>query len=556
MYSIFIFLNLLLFNVSIIPNWNLKKSAKNLLDTNTNTNTFTYTVTHRAMYKLEAELKKTITRNSENGAISHINELFINKTSYGNVQFENIESFYHTDSGKRLLCPIGKHDPINLDGMNEIVNSNTKNENWDLKCYNHNSANRYFFTFYFMNGANQVYDLVDASTYTKYEYLNIQSELYDFKLKNKEGDTESDSYPICALIKHDNKIQFVGTAYFLKESNNIGRDQDKYKALIDAKNMPKDNSSLIYNSTYKYPKTMPLIKKPNISSEDKDKDIEESQEETEVELTMNENVLDVYFGECIFEDALEVELGYNMDDILSFFSVDFYMHETQTSDILAGKNPMFNFQILFKVDVNEPLLNYLENECMNIELYSLRDNAQIALGEGKISLKELLKMGENVINSGKKIINSECDIFYKKNKNLKIATIHYQMRMIKPLSEALKWYYQQNKYNEEGDKYQESIKLSSGLNLNEYANIGKKAYEVKILITKAINLIIQGPPRRIAPYIYYEFYKNGGRYSKNGEGMNPIFEDMASYNEIMTQEFLDYITKNALNVYIFDSMNQ
>ena len=326
--------------------------------------------------------------------------------------------------------------------------------------------------------------------------------------------------------------------------------------LIDAKNMPKDNSSLIYNSTYKYPKTMPLIKKPNISSEDKDKDIEESQEETEVELTMNENALDVYFGECIFEDALEVELGYNMDDILSFFSVDFYMHETQTSDILAGKNPMFNFQILFKVDVNEPLLNYLENEYMNIELYSLRDNAQIALGEGKISLKELLKMGENVINSGKKIINSECDIFYKKNKNLKIATIHYQMRMIKPLSEALKWYYQQNKYNEEGDKYQESIKLSSGLNLNEYANIGKKAYEVKILITKAINLIIQGPPRRIAPYIYYEFYKNGGRYSKNGEGMNPIFEDMASYNEIMTQEFLDYITKNALNVYIFDSMNQ
>ena len=235
MYVIFIFLNLLFFNISIIPNWNLKKSAKNLLDTNTNTNTFTYTVTHRAMYKLEAELKKTITRNSENGTISHINELFINKTSYGNVQFENIESFYHTDSGKRLLCPIGKHDPINLDGMNEIVNSNTKNENWDLKCYNHNSANRYFFTFYFMNGANQVYDLVDASTYTRYEYLNIQSELYDFKLKNKEGDTESDSYPICALIKHDNKIQFVGTAYFLKESNNIGRDQDKYKALIDAK---------------------------------------------------------------------------------------------------------------------------------------------------------------------------------------------------------------------------------------------------------------------------------------------------------------------------------
>ena len=323
--------------------------------------------------------------------------------------------------------------------------------------------------------------------------------------------------------------------------------------LIDIKNMQKDTTNNLSDTnliqTLKYPKTMPLQNKPNVLD---DMLTEESREETEIELTMNENALDVYFGECVYEDNLEAQIGYNLDDLLSFFSVDFYMHETQTSDILNGKNPMFNFQILFKVDVNEGLLNYLKNEYMTIEVYSLRDNVQIILGEGKISLNDLLINNPNL---SRQKINGECEIYYKKNKRLKIATLHYQMKMIKPLSEALKWYYEQSQKIEEDNQMKESIQLKSGLSLKDYANIGKKAYEIKILVTKANDLIVEGPPRRISPYFYYKFYKSGVRYSKNCEGNNPKFEDSASFNEIITQEFLEYIQKENLNIYIFDSMN-
>ena len=38
---------------------------------------------------------------------------------------------------------------------------------------------------------------------------------------------------------------------------------------------------------------------------------------------------------------------------MSFLCADFFIHETQTSDILNGKNPMFNFQLTFKVNVDE-----------------------------------------------------------------------------------------------------------------------------------------------------------------------------------------------------------
>ena len=138
-----IFLNLIFSTISVLYNWDLKAFSKNLLDKSTNTNSHTYVITHRAMYKLEAKLQKKIIR-QDNGTITHENELFINGTSKGKVSFEQIESFYHTDSGKKLICPIGKYDPINLDGMTEITNDITKNDNWDLKCYNHNAENVYF----------------------------------------------------------------------------------------------------------------------------------------------------------------------------------------------------------------------------------------------------------------------------------------------------------------------------------------------------------------------------------------------------------------------------
>ena len=86
-----------------------------------------------------------------------------------------------------------------------------------------------------MNGQNQVYDLVD-NNYTKYEYLQLQSELYDFKLKNKDQNNEAGPYSMCALVKYNTKITFLATQYNLDSSSSIGRDQDKLKELFTAKN--------------------------------------------------------------------------------------------------------------------------------------------------------------------------------------------------------------------------------------------------------------------------------------------------------------------------------
>ena len=244
MIIIFIVLNLLFLCYSILPNWDLASSSKNLLY---GRDTYTYTISLRDMYKLRTELKKKIERLT-NGTIVHSNSLYLNSTSNTRaVDFEVIESFYQLDDSRKILCPIGKNEPINLNDLSKYENDDlNKTKNWDLKCYSHNSG--YFFIFYMSHGENQVYDLVysnDGNSFTKYDNLQFYEDLYDFKLVNKEGTNELSSYPFCALVKKDNYIQFVGSAFILSNKNNVQRNSDLNKTLIESKEF-----SLGYFSNY------------------------------------------------------------------------------------------------------------------------------------------------------------------------------------------------------------------------------------------------------------------------------------------------------------------
>jgi protein fantom len=279
-----------------------------------------------------------------------------------------------------------------------------------------------------------------------------------------------------------------------------------------------------------------------------------SLDDTEAELSMNENALDIFFGECIYEDGLSEELGFSVEHMLSFFSVDFFVHETQTSDILNGKTPMFNFQLTFKVDINENLINYLDSENIYIDVYSLRDNIQTIFGKGKIRLKELIEI-ERSLQSATRVINSICSIYYIKNPNLKIANIHYKMRMRKPLGETLKWYNAQNKFIRQNNPLQDVVLTKAENTMRNYSYLGGKGYDVKILINKAEGLTVSGPGRKISPYFYYKFYKDGEKYSQISSGTDPIFEDVSTFKVIYNKELIDYIEKENLNVYLFDSMN-
>ena len=226
---LFIFLNLLVSTFLIIPNWNLGSAGVNLLRTSDTKN---YVVSHRAMYGLIAKLEKTITKLS-NGTITHQNTLTLNDTPTTTiVSYENIESLYKFE-GKKILCPKGKYDPVNLESNSEIINNNKdEDDDFEVKCYLHNTG--HFFTFYFRNDEKQTYNLTASNlNYVKYENMQFYKELYDFKLANKDQNKQSGPYPICTLAKKDNYIQFISANFNLDSGYSKG--DEKNKTLIEAK---------------------------------------------------------------------------------------------------------------------------------------------------------------------------------------------------------------------------------------------------------------------------------------------------------------------------------
>ena len=395
--------------------------------------------------------------------------------------------------------------------------------------------------------------------------IYLKSEIEKLKIDNGELGKELETTKallttLQQIIDETKQLQEVDKMKYQTEVKILKDKIDQLVKLIDVDKLPKE--FLVQDPI----SGQPILKDKNeilnelIPSEKKevnlldDRITEFSEDDTEVELSMNENALDIFFGECVYEDGLSEELGFNVNNILSFFSVDFYIHETQTSDILNGRTPQFNFQITFKVDLNEKFITYLESEYIYIDIYSLRDNVQNIFGKGKIKLKDLIDV-ENSSQSSTRVINSVVSLYYISDPNLKIASIHYKMRMRKPLLETLKWYNAQNQFIRENNPVHDLLITKAEQNIKKYEYLGGKFYEVKILINKAVGILVNNPRAKIRPYFYYKFYNNGEKYSQISSGNNPIFEDVSSFRVSYNKDFINYIEKENLSVYIFDSMN-
>lgn len=112
--------------------------------------------------------------------------------------------------------------------------------------------------------------------------------------------------------------------------------------------------------------------KSGISFKPYDEGASEFSEITESELVSTENTLDVLVRNCELDElVLRKLLGgkvLELDGLQTMVAVDFYNHETQNSEINEGLKPNYNFQVAYKVTVDENLITYMENEFLRVRI--------------------------------------------------------------------------------------------------------------------------------------------------------------------------------------------
>ena len=361
---------------------------------------------------------------------------------------------------------------------------------------------------------------------------------------------------------------------FKHQIDKLTKKCDELSKLVDIERLPKNflNLQSPKTSTYKGkdPKMLinELIPSDKFANLMSDSITEFSKDETDSEIGLNENCLDLYLGEAIFEPGVEKDLKISLNNIMSFIAVDFYLHETQTSNINSGMKPIYNLQMSFKVTVDENFIHYLESESISIDIYYIKDNVQAILGKAKISLLDILEsenpssnklagagLQNGIWNNLTRAINSVSTIYYAKDQNMKIGSLHYKMRMRNPILEVIKWYREKNQMLREISPIHDVTlkrveKEISNLNSNLFSK--GKVMSVTILLTKCTNLKISGPPRKIMPYVYYQFYKFDDHYSKTMNGTDPLFQDVEKFDVVYDKTFHDYVEKEALEILVLD----
>ena len=117
----------------------------------------------------------------------------------------------------------------------------------------------------------------------------------------------------------------------------------------------------------------------------------------ESEIKPDENVLDFVLQDAEFYfDAFKTvldqkELMLHQKTLVTFITVDFYNHDTETSQLAEGYRPLYNTQFSFKNRVDDFFVQFLQKNTMKLDIYISKNNAAIHLGYAEIFLRELIE---------------------------------------------------------------------------------------------------------------------------------------------------------------------
>ena len=360
------------------------------------------------------------------------------------------------------------------------------------------------------------------------------------------------------------KKQEVEKKLYMNKINSLR----KLANLVDRKNIPADfDMNLLYKkerTMHEKDEEIPIIK--DINQDINNRSVYTSitgfsKDSNEEDISVDENYLDLYITSANFDgEGVQNKLGIEIDDLMSFISVDFYLHETQTSNLMSGQKPNYNFQLSFKVIDDENFIRYLQDEYILIELYYLKNNTQIIFANGKIKLSQLIQIEADLKT---RVIHGYIEMFYINDGSIKLCDIKYKMRMRKSILEKINWEKFKNRlYNELDPVNAANIKIMGELNLprplinmdfNQLDDINNKVYIIKIMIIKGEELKSYGQNPKILPYLFYQFYKHNEHYSNIISGTEPLFDDIEEYTCVYNKNFHNYLDKETLNIYVFDS---
>ena len=239
----------------------------------------------------------------------------------------------------------------------------------------------------------------------------------------------------------------------------------------------------------------------------------------------------------------------NETDPSTFCTIEFFEHELQTTPIVKGKRPEYNFTSQYIIKADDFFLHYLQKETTTIELHQALGSDYETRAACQISFRDLIDKQIPRIHG-----NARLTCINSNNVGINIGSIEYWARLIVPVDEAFRLYKERSKaLGYLASNYKAANQTDHNLAHEKKTKSLDNMNQLNINILRCSKINALNKKKQPSPYCVYKFYDFSDHDTEIISSTNfPEFNDHKSFVVSMDIDIDKYLKNQNLDVYVFD----
>ncbi|XP_070618022.1 protein fantom isoform X2 [Erythrolamprus reginae] len=258
-------------------------------------------------------------------------------------------------------------------------------------------------------------------------------------------------------------------------------------------------------------------------------------------LERGENLFEIHIGRVVFSP--EATRTFGDQEPATFCTYAFYDFELQTTPVVQGLNPAYNFTSQYLVRVDDGFLQYLQKSAAALEIHLAHGIDFETAAACQLRFHEILEKNGRVCSSailigfGREIQN--------------YGTVEYWVRLRVPMDQAMRLYKERAKalgYIAANKKEQPALNPPQGS-----PSIDRNINELHITVKNCNDLPSRKTNLQPSPYVVYKFFDFADHDTTIIPSSNhPRFDDHVGFPVPMNADLDRYLKSEFLNIYVFD----
>ncbi|XP_071176938.1 protein fantom-like isoform X9 [Mytilus edulis] len=267
-----------------------------------------------------------------------------------------------------------------------------------------------------------------------------------------------------------------------------------------------------------------------------------------IHLERGQNLFEIHIQKIsLSDDGLKI-LG--DDEPLLFCTWEFFEYEIQSTPVLRGARPEFDFTSQYIVKVDDFFLHYLQKESCTMELHQSFGQDYKTVAACQMVFKDIFDKPHGRIHGTATLIGVDST-----GSGISLGMVEYWIRLRVPMEQALRLYKERTK----ALGYITTNKRAAEIAIEATDEVAMKRQQIDNINQMHIKIIrcngLQSRRKGVqpSPYCVYQFYDNNDHdtpiiHASN----NPEVNDHKTYPVAMTSDLDQYMKTKQLTIFVFD----